>query len=138
VHVTTFTVWTCLGLAVVFWGRLWWSTPPTPLALPPASAKAEVDVAAVASALGGGAVAAADSPVVPTAQPLRLIGVAAQASGVGVALIQETGQRVRPFQVGDVVTEGWRLDALGHDHARLVSTTEHRQSRVLHVVKPGN
>lgn len=52
---------------------------------------------------------------------IQLLGVIAAPSGEGSALLAIDGQAPKPFRVGQVVIDGWTLEALTNRQARLAS-----------------
>ncbi|MFM6999838.1 MAG: type II secretion system protein N, partial [Limnohabitans sp.] len=62
----------------------------------------------------------------PTAAPeagrLQLLGVVAEASGQGSALISIDGQAPKAYRVGQTVSEGLMLQSLGAKRAQLGAT----------------
>lgn len=119
--------------AAVLWGLAlhsgasWWlrlaAQPPlqAPTVAPSVAAPTEVDTAAVARALGAGAVPA--SPVAAPASavlaaPWQLLGVVRQGQ-TGAALLRRDGQPARSVRVGQALGDGWTLLAIGPRSARL-------------------
>lgn len=104
--------WLAAGAALAWWlltllsGTAW---QPVPVA---AGAAVTAEPAAVARALGHDGRPAAATPVAPAGARLKLVGVVAQPSERGAALISVDGQPPRPFLVGSPVGEGWVLRAV--------------------------
>jgi general secretion pathway protein C len=97
--------------SAMYWVLLWPGNPTVAGAVESVTEGPAVDTAAVARALGGGAVA---SPVVADAGVLAssrfaLAGVVAEGSRHGAALIAVDGKAARPFRVGTTVVDGWML-----------------------------
>ncbi|NIC42229.1 general secretion pathway protein C [Aquabacterium sp. A08] len=117
----SWAVWGLVGGSVAHWGlRLAHSPRAEPL---PASVAPVpwVDVQAMARALGGtdNDRASAGPPAASAAPVHTLLGVVAGAQGRGVALLLAPGEPVRPVRLGERLPDGWRLEALGRDHAVL-------------------
>lgn len=116
-------VWAGVGLSSAYWGLRWWEQRPTQAVPGEVGVPLEVDEVALARALGpepgqSGEATEADATV---AAPPTLLGVATDAQGRGVALLQAPGEPVRPVRVGAQLSNGWRLDKLERDQAVLLA-----------------
>jgi general secretion pathway protein C len=85
---------------------------------------AAVDPAAIARLLGSTPAAAAAPMSAPSlASRFQLVGVAAERSGGGAAVIAVDGKPARPFKVGTAIEEGLLLQAVAARSATLASQT---------------
>ncbi|PKO31448.1 MAG: general secretion pathway protein C [Betaproteobacteria bacterium HGW-Betaproteobacteria-9] len=112
--------WLAAGLSAGYWAlRVWGQGPLTPLAALAVSAP-QVDVAAVARALGSrpSQEVAEGAPPPPTTR-YRLIGLAVRPGQDGAALIAIDDQPPRPVRVGDVLEAGLVLQSVNGREARL-------------------
>ena len=116
-RVLTFAVWMLAGLAAVFWGLRLSAAPPTTVARVAAAPVAAPDAASLARALGATEVVAA--PLVAVASRYSLVGVIADRSRYGAALIQVQGSPAKPYRVGSLVDEGLVLQSVGPRTASL-------------------
>jgi len=112
--------WLAASLSAGYWVlRVWGQGPLTPLAALAVSAP-QVDVTAVARALGSrpqqGTIEAALPPPVTR---YRLIGLAVQPGQGGAALIAIDDQPPRPVRVGDALEAGLVLQSVNGRGARL-------------------
>lgn len=111
-------IWCAAALSAAYW-VLRWPDPSVPALVPVAAATRISGVpstAPLARALG--AHNAALSPVF-SADGYQLLGVIADASGMGRALISVDGQAAKPYQRGQAVGEGWVLQSVGPKSAQL-------------------
>jgi len=117
----TFVLAAVLAASVVFWG-LKFSARTTAAALVPAvSAQTQVetpDIQAVTRTLGGNAVSAQPPATGLSVARFVLRGVVAAPHG-GAALIAVDGKAAKPYAVGSVVADSFRLLAVGARHAVL-------------------
>ncbi len=113
VPLATTGLWALAAASVVFWGlRL---STPRDVAVPPAAPTAPVatpDPAAVARLLGA-APAAAATPAPEASSRFALLGVVADGTRHGAALISLDGKPPRPYRVGAAVGEGYVLQSVG-------------------------
>ncbi len=102
--------------------------------VPPAvilAAEAAVDPAAVGRLLGASPVAAAVAPAPGMASRFVLLGVVADRSSQGAALIAVDGKPGRPYRVGSKIDEGIVLQAVEPRKARLGPAAEAETTLVL-------
>ncbi len=125
----TFGVWALAAASAVFWGLKLSSGGPSGPA--PASALREpgpVDPAVVARLLGHTAGAAPATAAAPAAPPLssrfNLLGVVADRSQQGAALIAVEGRAARPYRVGSLVGEGLVLQSVQPRRAVLAASMD--------------
>lgn len=110
----TLGLWALAAASVVFWGlRL--SAPSDGLA-PPAVAStppAAIDSASVAQLLGVVPAQSAIAVAPAAASRFALLGVVADRSQQGAALIAVDGKPARPFRIGSVVVDSYVLQSVG-------------------------
>ena len=115
------------GASAVYWGLKWpgAGAPSAAAALPVADA-APANPQALARALGGGnAVAAPAAAVVASvAGRLSLVGVVANRSRGGAALISIDGKPARPYRVGARVDDALVLQSVGPRRAVLADSLQ--------------
>jgi len=103
----TFILFALAAASLAYWVLQGWGSGQsarTPLRL--ATSAPELDARAVAKALGGGAVVAAapgEAASVPASRRFVLVGVIADLSSAGAALVSVDGKPAKPFRVGDAV-----------------------------------
>lgn len=105
-------VWLGVGLSAVHWGtRIWDQRPaaPVPVIAPPALV---LDAQQVARALGAGGTAAPEVAAAPTARH-KLLGLASDASGHGVALISSDDAPPKAYRLGAQLPDGLYVKRLG-------------------------
>lgn len=116
----TLGLWALAAASVVFWGlRL--SAPNDGLA-PPAVAStppAAIDSVAVAQLLGVVSAQSAAAATPAAASRFALLGVVADRSQQGAALIAVDGKPARPFRIGSPVVDSYVLQAVGVRSATL-------------------
>jgi general secretion pathway protein C len=83
-----------------------------------------VDPAAVARLLGAGPVTAAAATSASLASRFALVGVVADRSHKGAALIAVDGKPAKPFRVGAAVDEGLVLQSVESRRAVLAADTD--------------
>lgn len=106
VRVATFALAALAAVSATYWGLKGLGSPTLARAPVLSTAPLPVDPQAVARALGGGVVAAqVDSGVVAPSASSRfaLVGVLADTSSGGAALIAVDGKPAKPFRVGTTV-----------------------------------
>ncbi|RYX94351.1 MAG: general secretion pathway protein C [Comamonadaceae bacterium] len=117
-RVLTFFVWVFAALSVAFWAfRLTNPAPGKVAAAVMAAAATPPDTGALMRALG--ATAPTVAPQVAAASRYALIGVIADRSRYGAALIAVQGQPARPYRVGSQVDEGLVLQSVDRRSAAL-------------------
>lgn len=89
-----------------------------------ASAVAPLDPKSVAMALGGGILVLADKDSASARPPLVLVGVLAEGSRRGAALIGVEGKPARPYVVGATVVDGLVLQSVAGRRATLAATAD--------------
>lgn len=96
----TFALWTLAAMSAAFWGlRLSAGAPQVPTGAVASGAAIAPDPAAIARLLGGTPVHVA-MPAASVGSRFQLVGVVAQGSRNGIALIAVDGKPARPFRVG--------------------------------------
>jgi general secretion pathway protein C len=121
VAATTFVVWGLVAVSAVYWGLKFTTQPGglpggPPVSLPTPSA----DPAAIAALLGAPPNAGA-APVASLSSRFALIGVVADATHSGAALIAVDGKPPKPFRVGTNVDENLVLQSVDSRRAVLGS-----------------
>ena len=121
---STFGLWALVAASAVYWGLKLGARPGgaatvAPAARPPVAA----DPAAVARLLGANPSTAA-APTPSMASRFVLVGVAADASHLGAALISVDGKPARPYRVGSAVDEGLVLQAVEARRAVLAASAQ--------------
>lgn len=118
-----FFLWALAALSASYWftkvsGTSGMSTTAPALASEPPGVQSDD----LARALGPADAVAADTPGIAAPDPsarLRLLGVVADRSGKGVALISVDGQPAKPYRVGSALDGGWTLQQVGTRTATL-------------------
>ena len=116
----TVVLWAAAAASIVFWGLR--MATPADSARPPAVSSVSalnVDSAAVVRMLGAQPVVERVAVAPDAASRFALLGVVADDTGRGAALIAVDGQPAKPFRVGAVVDEGLVLQSLDPRQARL-------------------
>ena len=117
----TLVFWAFAAASLAWWGlRLGGSTKPAQVAPAPVTMAAEVtvDPAALARLLGAAAPTAA-APAPGMASRFVLLGVVAERTNKGAALIAVDGKPGRAYRVGSKIDEGVVLQAVEPRRARL-------------------
>lgn len=122
-RLVTFLAWALAAASAVYWGMKWFAPPPRPVA---AAVSAAVGVQADAQAVARflGAVQAAAPVAASVASRFSLLGVVADASHSGAALIAVDGKPAKPFRVGSRVDESLILQSVGARSAVLAASPE--------------
>lgn len=121
----TFALWALVAASAVYWG-LKIATPAGPSTAVAAAmrAPAPADPAAVARLLGASPATAAAAPVVSLSSRFTLVGVVANSSRQGAALIAVDGRPAKPFRVGAAIDEGLVLQSVEARRATLAASRE--------------
>ena len=119
---TTFGLWAVVAASAVYWGLKLGAQPGGAATAAPAVRAPAADPAAVARLLGANPAAAAPTPSM--ASRFVLVGVAADASHLGAALISVDGKPAKPFRVGSSVDEGLVLKAVEARRAVLAASAQ--------------
>jgi general secretion pathway protein C len=119
--VLTLGVWALVAWSAVSWGLRWWPQAPAPeVGAPAVRAQDAADVAAMARALGAFSVVRQAEPASSSAASrFVLVGVVADATHQGTALIAVDNQAVRPVRVGAEVAPGVLLQSVNARQAVL-------------------
>lgn len=108
----TLLAWSLAGLSAAYWG-LRWGADPLPFGAPAQTGQMAApagDVQAVARALGAGAGGSVGpASVVAVSANHRLLGVAVDPQGHGVALIAMDGQATRAYRLNATLPDGARV-----------------------------
>jgi len=110
---STFLVWALVAASAAYWGlKMSARSAGIPVAPPAVRAPAAADPVAVAKLLGASP-AVAGTPAAPSlASRFALVGVVANASHQGAALISVDGKPPRPYRVGASIEEGLVLQSV--------------------------
>ena len=120
----TFALWAVVAASAVYWGLKFTSASGPPGGAPLVRAPAPADPAAVARLLGSNPSAAAAAPVASLASRFSLMGVVADRSHQGAALIAVDGRPAKPFRVGAAVDESLVLQSVDTRRAVLAASTD--------------
>jgi general secretion pathway protein C len=120
----TFILWALVAAGAVYWGMKLAARPGGP-AIAPLATRTPVpaDPVAVARLLGASPAAAA-APVASLASRFALVGVVANRSHGGAALIAVDGKPAKPFRVGATVDPGLVLQAVEGRRAVLAANAD--------------
>lgn len=122
---STFILWGLVAASAVFWG-LKMSARSTGLPSVPVATRlpAPADPVAIARLLGATPATATVAPAAPSlASRLALVGVVANRSEQGAALISIDGKPARPYRVGATIEEGVVLQSVASRRAVLAAST---------------
>jgi len=120
----TFILWALVAASVVYWGMKLAARPAGPAIAPLATrTPAPADPVAVARLLGASPAATA-APAASLASRFALVGVVANRSKQGAALIAVDGKPAKPFRVGAAVDPGLVLQAVEGRRAILAASAE--------------
>ncbi|HWP11446.1 MAG TPA: type II secretion system protein N [Ramlibacter sp.] len=120
---TTFVLWALVAAGAVYWGMKLNPRPSGPAVAASATrAPPPVDPVALARVLGASPAAAA--PVASLASRFALLGVVANRSRQGAALIAVDGKPAKPFRVGVLVDEGLVLKSVESRRAILAASAD--------------
>jgi general secretion pathway protein C len=119
----TFALWALVAASAVYWGMKFSTPSSTGVGAPVVRAPVPVDPAAVARLLGSSPTAAAAAPVASLSSRFTLVGVVADRSRHGAALIAVDGRPAKPFRVGAAVDEGLVLQSVDARRAVLAASS---------------
>ncbi|MDB5942403.1 MAG: ral secretion pathway protein [Ramlibacter sp.] len=138
---STLVLWLLAGASCVYWGlRIAPRAAPAAVAAPLRTA-IPADPQAVARLLGAtpmAALPAAATPAVNLASRFNLLGVVAERSHRGAALIAVDGKPARPFRVGSAVDEGLVLQSVDRRRAVLAASASGPALVTLELPEPKN
>jgi general secretion pathway protein C len=120
---STFLLWALVAGSAVYWGmRL--SAPAGGPAMAPAVVRtpSAADPAALARLLGASPTTAAAKPAPSAASRFALVGVVANRSQRGAALISIDGKPAKPYRVGSTIEEGLVLQSVAARRAVLAES----------------
>lgn len=122
---STFLVWALVAGSAAYWGlKMSARSAAAPIARPITRAPAAADPVAVARLMGASP-AAAGTPAAPSlASRFALIGVVANASHQGAALISVDGKPAKPYRVGASIEEGLVLQSVASRRAVLATNPD--------------
>jgi len=121
----TFLLWTLVAASAVYWGLKFTAPSGGPVPAAPAlRAPGPADPAAVARLLGASPAAAAAAPVASLSSRFALMGVVANRSHNGAALIAVDGRPAKPFRVGAAIDEGLILQSVEARRATIAATQD--------------
>jgi general secretion pathway protein C len=121
---STFILWALVATSAVFWGlKLSARSGAVPTARVATRAPTPADPAAIAKLLGATPATATVAPAAPTlASRMSLVGVVANRSERGAALISIDGKPAKPFRVGAPIEEGIMLQSVAPRRAVLAAS----------------
>ena len=134
--VVTFAVSVVAAASTVYWGLKDWRLQAPPGASASLSKPRPVTTAMVARALGGGTDLTARIATVPTSTRYALIGIIANRSGGGVALISVDGRSPKPVRVGAPIDDRLMLQSVEGRRALLASGLDKPAEVTLELPKP--
>jgi general secretion pathway protein C len=112
-RVATFFLAAAAAASLAFWSLKWPTAARTDRITTPELAPPTIDSAKLAQLLGSGASGpGAPTPIANAAARYKLIGLIAQGSQRGSALIAVDGEPAKPFRVGELVTDGMLLQSV--------------------------
>ncbi|MDP3761725.1 MAG: type II secretion system protein N [Ramlibacter sp.] len=121
----TFVLWALVAASAVYWGLKFTTPSGGPVAAAPAlRAAAPADPAAIARLLGASPAAAAAAPVASLSSRFALLGVVANRSHGGAALIAVDGRPAKPFRVGAAIDEGLILQSVEARRATIAASQD--------------
>ena len=132
----TFALWALVAATAVFWGlKLSNGSGGLPAAAP-VRGPVQADPLAVARLLGSNPMAPAAAPVASLSSRFNLVGVVANTTHQGAALIAVDGKPPKPFRVGSAVDEGLVLQSVSTRQAALGPTIDGPASVTLELPLP--
>ncbi|HYD76804.1 type II secretion system protein N [Ramlibacter sp.] len=136
----TFLVWAAAAASAAYWGLKMsgqGAAGPVPVAGSRQPAAADpVAVARLLGASGGGAAAQASGPQPSAASRFQLVGVVADRSQHGAALIVVDGKPAKPYRVGNRVDEGLLLQSVQPRRAVLAESMQAEPAVTLELPAP--
>jgi general secretion pathway protein C len=133
----TFVLSAGVAASVVYWGVKEWRIQVMPDAPASPSTSAPVTTAMVARALGGGMQLAAKNTIAPTSTRYSLVGIIANRSGGGAALISVDGKTAKPVRVGAFIDDRLMLQSVEGRRALLAGGANQPAEVTLDLPKPG-
>lgn len=126
VRSVTFFVWAAVAASAVYWGmKLAGSNPSVPRVPAATRQPAPADPVAVARLLGASGAAAAPAAAQPAAvSRFNLLGIVADKSQHGAALIAVDGKPAKPYRVGASIDESLVLQSVQPRSAVLAASME--------------
>jgi general secretion pathway protein C len=120
---STFLLWALVAGSAVFWGlKMSGRSSGLPAAPVATRAPAPADPMAIARLLGATPATATGAPAAPSlASRMTLVGVVANRSQHGAALISVDGKPAKPYRVGALVEEGVILQSVDNRRAVLAA-----------------
>lgn len=143
-RIVTLALWALVALCASFWYLRWLGSTTAPMAIAALASSAPAsDPADLARVLGPPIVAAqapaAAAPAAPAAgSRFALLGVVANRTRRGVALIAIDGKAARPYRVGSPVDDGYTLQSVALRSAILGSTSPAKPALTLELPGPAN
>jgi len=136
--VVTFALSAVAAASVVYWGLKEWRIA-APLDVSTALLKpAPVTTDMVARALGGAIPLAASDTAAPPSTRYALVGIIANQSGGGVALISVDGKPAKPVRVGSRVDDSLVLQSVEGRRALLAGGVDKPTEVILELSKPAS
>jgi general secretion pathway protein C len=125
VRAVTFALAMLAALSATYWGLKSTQSSSVSTAAPvAASAVTPLDPKSVAKALGGGKTSVPGKAEATGSTPFVLVGVLAEGSRKGAALIAVDGKPAKPFAVGARVADGFVVQSVSGRRAMLAATAD--------------
>ena len=139
VRLTTLVLWMLVAGSCVYWVLRIAPRGPAAMVAAPARTAFAADPAAVARLLGAvpALAAAAGLPAVSLASRFALVGVVAERSRRGAALIAVDGKPARPYRVGAAIDQGVLLQSVEGRRAVLSASVGGPALVTLELPRPG-
>ena len=132
----TFALAAVAAASVVYWGLKDWRVQAVPGVSASLSKPAPVTTTMVARALGGGMRLTATNTVAPPSTRYTLVGIIANRSGGGVALISVDGKAAKPVRVGAFIDDRLLLQSVEGRRALLAAGVDRPTEVTLDLPKP--
>ena len=134
--VVTFALSVIAAASAVYWGLKEWRIQAPPDVSTSLSKPAPVTPSMVARALGGGMPLNASNTVAPPSTRYTLVGIIANRSGGGVALISVDGKAAKPVRVGAFIDDRLMLQSVEGRRALLAGGVDKPAEVTLELSKP--
>ena len=132
----TFALSAVVAASVVFWGLKDWRIQTAPGVSESVSKPAPVTTTMVARALGGGKLATTSNVAAAPSTRYTLVGIIANRSGGGAALISVDGKAAKPVRVGAFIDDRLMLQSVEGRRALLASGVDRPAEVTLDLPKP--
>lgn len=132
----TLLVWAAAAASAAYWGLKLSAGGAGPLPAAGLRPPAAADPAAIARLLGAGAAAQSASPQPSAASRFQLVGVVADKSEQGAALIAVDGKPAKPYRIGARIDEGLVLQSVQPRRAVLAPSLQAEPAITLELPLP--